>query len=174
MMKNVIKLLSLFVVLSCQSQPPDLKDYIDGWEYVTTFKTYPARSLTVVEKRAKIISGDNSVLVVEWERKPILKPNVSEPRDLRSYRFLFAELNLKDTLVSPAHLGSSKIIREIIAMSPQYGVNDLKPNEKIEIKKLTSNRWRVKSDLEDFQFEGEFSFADSSTVTSKHKQMLND
>jgi hypothetical protein len=174
MMKNVFKLLSLFALVSCKPQPPDLKEYINGWEYVTTFKTYPARSLTVVEKRAKIISGDNSVLVVELEKKPILKPNVSEPRDLHSYRFLFVELSLKDTLVSPAHLGSSRIIREIIAMSPQYGVNDLNPSEKIEIKKLTSNRWRVKSDLEDFQFEGEFSFADSSAITSKHKQMLND
>lgn len=114
------------------------------------------------------------MLVVELERKPIFKPNVSQPTDLHCYKFLFAELSLKDTLVSPSHLGNSKIIREIIAMSPQYGVGELNPSEKIEIKKLTSNRWRVISDLEDFQFEGEFSFADSSTVVSKRKQMLND
>lgn len=175
MVKRFSILFQLVIVIlfeGCKPQPPDLRDYLDGWEYVTTFRIYPSRSLTVIEKRAKVIPGDNSVLVVELEKVPIYKPNVPKLTDLHSYRFLFAELSLKDTLVSPAHLGNSKIIREIIAMSPQYGVNDLSPNEKIEIKKMSSNRWKVSSDLEDFQFEGEFSFADSSIVTSRHRQML--
>lgn len=157
----------------CTPQPPDLRDYLDGWEYVTTFRVHPSRSLSIIEKRAKVIPGSNSVLVVELQSIPIYKPNVSELTDLHSFRFLFAELSLMDTLVSPAHLGNSKIIREIIAMSPQYGVHELNPNEKIEIKKLSSNRWKVSSDLEDFKFEGEFSFSDSSVITSRHKQMLS-
>ena len=176
-MKSIFKMLNLVVVFSlvgCQHRPPDLNEYLDGWEYVTTFKTYPYSSIDVVERRAKIVSGENYVLVVELERKLIFKPNGPELTDLHSFRFLFAELNSKDTLVSPAHLGSSKIIREIITISPQYGVNELNPSEKLEIKKITSNRWKVVSELEDFQFEAEFSFADSSIITSRHRQMLNE
>lgn len=171
--RYVVFFLLTTVICGCKPEAPDLKDYLDGWAYATTFRIYPSCSITVIGKRAKIVSGDNSVLVVESNKLPIYKPNVSELTDLHSIRSLYVELDTRDSLINPAQLGHSRIIREIIAMSPRYGVNDLDPEEKLEIKKLSFNRWKVNSDLEDFRFEGEFSFADSSTITSKQVELYD-
>lgn len=91
-----------------------------------------------------------------------------------TYRDLLIELDANDTIVTPSNLGKSKIYRQIIKMSPYSGADFLKPNEKIEIRRLTRNRWKVKSDLEDFQFEGEFSFVDSSSFKSKYKKLFKE
>lgn len=147
---------------------PDLKDNLAGWEIKTTFQVYPSRSISIEDKRLKINSGENSVLIVSREMIPVVKEGQTEPTDLRSIRNLIIELNQADTLVNPTNLGSSKILREILAFSPSYGTNLIDIEEKIEIRKIGNNRWEINSDLEDFQFKGEFSFNDSSRVTTKY------
>jgi hypothetical protein len=147
---------------------PDLKTYLDGWEIRTTYQVYPSKTIVIVDKRFKINSGENNVLIVSREKIPIVKVGQTEPADLRSIRNLIIELSQTDTLVNPTKLGSSKILREILAFSPNYGTNPLDKDEKIEIRRIGNNKWEINSDLEDFQFKGEFSFNDSSIVTNKY------
>jgi len=175
--KTIVKVLNAFFIVccvNCQNKPLDLEKYIDGWEYVTTFKTYPSSSLSIDGKRARIDSGNNNLLVVELETKPILKHDAPTNEDLQSFRALFIELNSTDSLVSPLHLGNSRIVREYISMSPRYGVNQLDPKENIDITRIGPNKWRIVSQLEDFPFEGEFNFSDSNVLTSRHRQMTNE
>jgi hypothetical protein len=160
------------VMVSCQPKTPDLKEHLDGWGYVTTFKVLPDRIISVVDKEAKLLTGDDNVLIVDLERKPIFKPG-QEVTDLYSTRSLLIQLNSTDSLVRPDNLGSSRLYRHIIAFSPEYGTNELKKEEKIELKKIGLRKWKIKSDLTDFQFTGEFSFLDSAVVTSVHKEMYN-
>jgi hypothetical protein len=147
---------------------PDLKDSVDGWEINTTYQVYPSKTTSIVDKGFKINSGENNVLIVSRELTPVVKIGQTEPRDLRSIRNLIIELSQTDTLVNPTKLGSSKILREILAFSPNYGTNPLDKEEKIEIKRIGKNRWEIISDLIDFQFKGEFSFSDSSRVINKY------
>ena len=147
---------------------PDLKDSLDGWEVKTTYQVYPSKTISIVDKGFKINSGENNVLVVTRELIPVVKVGQTEPTDLQSIINLIIEVSQADTLVSPSKLGSSKILREILAFSPNYGTHLLDKKEKIEIKRIGKNRWTIDSDLVDFQFKGEFSFSDSSTVTDKY------
>lgn len=147
---------------------PDLRDSLDGWEVRTTFQVYPSKSISIIDKRYKINAGENNVLVVSRELIPVVKAGQTEPTDLRSIRNLIIELNQTDSLVNPSKLGSSKIFREILAFSPDYGTNPIDPDENIEIKRIGNKRWTIVSDLSDFQFKGEFSFNDSSRVTNKY------
>jgi len=174
--KSIIKVGFVFLLsfVACQPKIPDLKDDIAGWEYLTTFRILPSKTVIVSDKRARIIQGENSVMVVEFETLPIYKPNGREWFDINSKRRLVIELSQLDSFITPAHLGHSKIYREILRMSPHYGINDLKADEEIIINKKTTSQWSVKANLEDFKFEGEFSFADSSVVTNRHKQMIGD
>jgi len=97
---------------------------LDGWEIVTTYKALSARTIKVEEKLAKTFPGDNDVLIVELERKPIFKPGPNhEIRDLHSTRSLFLELAEMDTIVTAKMPGISKLLRQIIAFSPRYGAN---------------------------------------------------
>lgn len=167
-------LIGIGILAACQPKGPDLKTHLDGWESLTTFQVSPSKSIIVSDKRAKIIQGSNNVLVVELQRKPILKRETDKLSDVHTARRLVIELNPQDTFVTPGKLHQSKIYREILAMSPRYGVNLLKSNEKITIEKIMLNRWKVTADLEDFKFDWEISFADSSKITSRHKELLND
>ncbi len=167
-------MLSLTLLVGCEPSPPDVKEFINGWEYVTTFKTYPLKSLSVEEGRVKMIAGVDNILVVSTETIPLLKPTAKNVRDLSSQRYLFIEISPSDTLIRADNLANSKLIREIVAMSPTYGAHNVKASEKIEIRRLTGSRWRIVSDLEDFKFNGEFSFLDSTSVASSHKEQLND
>jgi hypothetical protein len=147
---------------------PDLKDSLDGWEIKTAYRVYPSKTISIVDKRFKISAGENNVLIVSREIIPVVKAGQTEPTDLRSIRNLVIELSQSDTLVNPAKLGSSKVLREILGFSPRYGTNPLDKDEQIEIRKTGNNRWEINCDLEDFQFNGEFSFADSSLVINKY------
>lgn len=142
----------------------DLNDIIDGWKIKTTYQVYPSKTISIVDNRFRINSGENNVLIVTREQIPVVKAGQTEPTDLRSIRNLIIELNQADTLVNPTRLGSSKILREIIAFSPNFGTNPLDKDEKIEIRKIGNNRWEINSELTDFQFKGEFSFNESSRV----------
>ncbi|MBK6963175.1 MAG: hypothetical protein IPH20_04355 [Bacteroidales bacterium] len=146
----------------------DLNDRIDRWEIKTTYQVYPSKAVSIVDNRFRINSGENNVLIVSIEQIPVVKAGQSEPTDLWSLRKLIIELNQADTLVNPARLGSSKILREILAFSPNYGTNPLDKEEKIEIRKIGNNRWEINSELTDFQFKGEFNFNDYSIVTNKY------
>ncbi|MGC3945537.1 MAG: hypothetical protein QM762_13640 [Chryseolinea sp.] len=168
---RILILLGL-VTVSCEPKTPDLREHLDGWEYVTTFKVLPNKTISVVDKESKIMTGDNHVLIFDLERKPIFKPG-QELTDLHSTRSLLIQLSPTDSLVRPDNLGSSKMYRQIIAFSPDYGTNELKSDEKIELKNVGQKKWSIKSDLTDFQFSGEFSFLDSAVVTSVHKEMYN-
>jgi hypothetical protein len=168
---RILILLGL-VTVSCEPKTPDLKEHLDGWEYVTTFKVLPNKTISVVDKESKLLTGDNDVLIVDLKRKPIFKPG-QQVTDLHSTRSLLIQLSVTDSLVRPDKLGSSKLYRRIIAFSPDYGTNELKNDEKIELKKIGQKKWTVKSDLIDFQFSGEFSFLDSAVVTSVHKEVYN-
>ena len=161
-------ILYLIAYLVFAPSVPDLKDSVDGWEIKTTYQVHPSKTISIVDKRFKINSGENNVLIVSREVTPVIKIGQTEPSDLRSIRNLIIELSQTDTLVNPNKLGSSKILREILAMSPNYGTNPLDKEEKIEIQRIGKNRWKIISDLIDFQFKGEFSFSDSSRVTSKY------
>jgi len=166
-MRTLTALLLISIIFSCDPKPPDLKESLDGWEILTTYHVIPSGTITVDDKIFKIKPGDNNVLIVDLERKPIVKKGKQEPTDLRSKRSLVIELSPADTLVSPNRIGTSKLYRQILAMSPRYGTNPLDSAEKIEIRKTGTKRWTVISELEDFQFRGEFSFVDSSRVTNK-------
>ena len=145
---------------------------MDGWEILTTYKVLPSRAIRVEEKLARIFKGDNDVLIVELERKPIFKPG-HEFTDLHSIRSLFIELADSDTLVTPQFLGNSKLFRQIVAFSPRYGANLLDKEEKIEIRRINKDSWTVNADLEDFQFQGHFNFVDSTIVTNRYKKMYD-
>jgi hypothetical protein len=161
-------ILYLIAYLVFTPKMPDLKSSLDGWEIKTTYQVYPSKTIVVVDKRFKINSGENNVLIVSREQIPVVKVGQTEPTDLRSIRNLIIELNQTDTLVNPTKLGSSKILREILAFSPNYGTNPLDKDEKIEIRRIGNNKWEINSDLADFQFKGEFSFNDSSRVTNNY------
>lgn len=166
----ILTLAILFLIVPLVFTPKfsDLKSILDGWEIKTTYQVYPSKTISIVGKRHRINSGENNVLIVSRELTPVVKPGETEPRDLRSIRNLIIELSQTDTLVNPNKLGSSKLLREILAFSPKYGTNPLGKEEKIEIKRKGKNRWQIDSDLIDFQFNGEFSFSDSLKVTNKY------
>ncbi len=146
----------------------DLKNSLDGWEIRTTYKVYPSKKILVIDNGFQISSGENDVLIVSRELTPIVKKGQTEPTDLRSQINLIIELSQTDTLVNPIKLGSSKILREVLAFSPNYGIRPLDKDERIEIKRIGKSRWAIDSDLIDFQFNGEFSFTDSLRVTNKY------
>jgi hypothetical protein len=167
-MKKLSTLLLINILLSCNPKQPDLKQSVEGLEILTTYRVIPAGTVAIdANKTFKIKPGNNNILIVDLEQNPIVKKGKQQPTDLRSKRSLVIELNTLDTLVSPDKLGKSKLYRQIIAMSPRYGTNPLENGEKIEIKKSGLKRWTVISELDDFQFRGEFSFVDSSCVTNK-------
>jgi hypothetical protein len=161
-------ILYLIVYLIFTPKFPDLRDNLDGWEIKTTYQVYPSKTISITGKSFKVNTGVNNVLIISRELIPVVKAGQAEPTDLRSVRNLIIELSHADNLVSPSNLGSSKILREILAFSPDYGTNPLEKDENIEIKRIGKNRWTIDSDLSDFKFKGEFSFTDSSRVTNKY------
>lgn len=147
---------------------PDLKDNLEGWAIKITYQIHLSKTISVVDRRFRIKPGKNNVLIVSRAVCPVVKPGQTEPRDLRSVRNLVIELSQTDTIVSPINLGSSKMLREILAFSPNYGTKPLDKDEKIEAKRTGKDRWEIDSHLVDFQFKAEFSFRDSSKVTTRY------
>ena len=127
------------LLASCNSSSPDLRQYVDDWETITKYTVLPNREITVMGKQSQIVQGNNNVLIVELETKPIFKPG-HELTDLHSIRSLLIELNPVDSVVRPDMLGSSKLYRRVVAFSPQYGTNNIGKNEKIEIRKIGQNK----------------------------------
>jgi len=154
--------------IACQPRKTEITEHIKGWEQVSTIQVLPNKSVFIKEKRANIIKGENNVVMVRFERRPIYKSNKDTLMDVYASRNLLIELNWDDSLITPNHLGKSKIYREILAMSPKYGVNNLEKDEKITIQRI-GHRWEIISALEDFKFHTQFSFTDSSLISSRQE-----
>jgi hypothetical protein len=73
-------IITILGLLSCDPHHRDLMEHLDGWEILTTYKVLPSRAIRVEDKLAKAFKGDNDVLIVELERKPIFQART------RSYR----------------------------------------------------------------------------------------
>lgn len=170
---NIRRIMILgLVAVGCRQATPDLREHLNGWEYITTFTVLPKKTISIVDKESKIIAGNNDVLVVDVERKPIFKLG-QEILDINSTISLLIQLYPSDSVVRPNHLGASRLYRRVVAFSPQYGVNEVKDDENIEITKAGPQRWKIKSDLTDFSFSGEFIFCDSSVVKTVYKEMYH-
>jgi hypothetical protein len=165
-------IICILITTGCEPSIPDLKESLLGWEYVTTFKVLPSKQITVFEKRSEIVEGNNNVFIITLEVRPIFKPG-KHLTDLHSYRSILIELSNKDSVVTPMNLGRSHIYREVLAMSPQYGTNNLDPSEKIRIASTGLNRWAIDADLYDVQFEGTVSFTDSTVISKTRKHMYD-
>jgi hypothetical protein len=165
-------IIASLITTGCEPSIPDLKESLLGWEYVTTFKVLPSKQITVFEKQSEIVDGNNNVFIITSEVRPIFKPG-KHLTDLHSYRSILIELSNNDSIVTPMNLGRSHIYREVLAMSPQYGTNNLDPTEKITIARTALNRWAVDADLYDLQFEGTFSLTDSMAISNTRKQMYD-
>ncbi|GAA4371522.1 hypothetical protein GCM10023186_00010 [Hymenobacter koreensis] len=134
----------------------------------------PRKSVVVVDSLSiKVVAGNNHVLVFQEYRVPIYKPGQGPVWDIDSSIALFLELDTRDSIVTAANPGHSKLYRYLNAFSPDLGAHALEPNEDIKATKLTSNRWVVVSNLKDLPFQGEFSFADSSSVTTSYDQLFS-
>ena len=92
-------ILYLIAYLIFKPKIPDLRDSLDGWEIKTTYQVYPSKTISIVDKRFKINSGENNVLIVSRELTPIVKMGQSEPTDLGSRRNLIIELS--QTIMPP-------------------------------------------------------------------------
>lgn len=171
-MINRYLIICILITTGCEPSIPDLQESLLGWEYITTFKVLPSKQITVSEKQSEIIEGNNSVFIITSQALPIFKPG-QHFTDLHSYRSILIELSNKDSIVTPMNLGRSHIYREVLAMSPQYGTNNLDPTEKITIARTALNRWRVEADQYDLQFEGTVSLTDSMVLSNTRKHMYD-
>lgn len=162
----------IILTTGCKPSIPSLKESLLGWEYVTTFKILPSKQITIFEKQSELVDGNHSVFIITSEVRPIFKPG-KHLTDLHSYRSILIELSNDDSIVTPMNLGRSHIYRELLAMSPQYGTNNLDPTEKITIARTGLKRWAVEADLYDLQFEGTVSLTDSTVISNTRKHMYD-
>ncbi len=152
---------------SCiQSDDTDISNYIEHWEISTTIKTYKNSTLNVdtVDNDYKITDGNNQVLIVTTEKKPVFKEG-KELTDLYSTKSLLIELDTLDNFITADNPSYSKLYRQLIAFSPDYGITPLSKDEKIIFKRKDENVWAVESDIHDFVFSGQLDFSTDQTLT---------
>src|SRR5258708_13682286 len=101
---NPVVFFALIFHISCQPKKIDVKDYVDGWEYITTYRILPAHSIIFVKRSpeavlgfAEFVSGKNDVLILRIEKRPIFKQgrNIT---DLVTFKDLLLELNPGETI----------------------------------------------------------------------------
>jgi hypothetical protein len=68
-------------------------------------------------------------------------------------------------LVTSSTNSYSKVLRKLIAFSPNYGINPLNNNEEYRVEKIDSNKWKVNLDLHEMKFEGVFDFSSNQKIT---------
>lgn len=168
---TIATILTLLLVSCGQSGDLNIDDYVDHWEISRTFKTYNKVTLDIdtVENKYQIVSGHNQVLIVTTEKNPVFKEG-KELTDLYSAKSLLIELDTADNFVTAEKPLNSQLFRQLIAFSPDYGINPLKKDEKITLIRKGKTIWTVEADIYDFVFSGQLDFATNQTLTDK----LND
>jgi hypothetical protein len=129
--------------------------------------TYRNSTLAIdtIENEYQITYGYNQVLIVTTEKNPIFKEG-KELTDLYSTKSLLIELDTLDKSVTAENPSNSQLYRQLIAFSPDYGINPLDRNEKITFTRKDKNVWTVKSDIYDFVFSGQLDFSTDQTLTN--------
>ncbi|TCL13748.1 hypothetical protein EV198_0578 [Roseivirga ehrenbergii] len=169
-MKNLLVLATTLILLftSCnQSDDMNISDYVDHWEINTTFKTFENSTLDIdtVENEYKIAEGHNQVFIVTTEKNPVFKEG-KELTDLYSTKSLLIELDTLDNLVTPENPSNSRLFQQLIAFSPDYGINPLDKEEKITFTRNNKNVWTIESDIYDFVFRGQLDFSTEQSWTN--------
>jgi len=155
----------LISFFACGPEPGDLRAHLKGWEMSTTYKIRRSAAVQIEEKLARIVNGAHDVLTIRTIRKPIYKES-QHLADMHSARTLYIELSVSDTLITPASLGKSRLLRELIAFTPNHGVHALDSSENIRVVRFGEGRLSVKSLLEDFNLECTFDLTDTTTITA--------
>jgi hypothetical protein len=173
-MKNLLVIATTLILLftSCiQSGDINISDYVDHWEISTTFKTFENSTLDIdtVENEYKIAEGHNQVFVVTTEKNPVFKEG-KELTDLYSTKSLLIELDTIDNSVTAGNPSNSRLFRQLIAFSPDYGINPLGKDEKITFTRNDKDVWTVESDIYDFVFNGQLDFS----TNQKWSNSIND
>ena len=154
-------------MISCiQSDDMDINNYIDHWEINTTIKTYKNSTLYVdtVDNEYQILTGNNHVLILTIEKKPVFKEG-KKLTDMYSAKSFLIELNTLDTFITAENPSNSKLYRKLIAFSPDYGISPLSKDEKVIFKRKDEEVWTVESYIHDFVFSGRLDFSTDQTLT---------
>jgi len=175
-MKNFIPFIVVVVssmTMGCQPKKYEIDRQLKGWEHSFSFRVLLHKSIVVVDKRASLVAGNNTVIVTKVDTHPMYLEGEDSLNDVSESRNLFIEINAIDTLITPERLGESKIYREILAFSTKYGISELKPDENIMITQ-DGNHCLIKSVLNDFNFELQCSLIDSSHFSNKTQELINE
>lgn len=167
-MKNLLITIFILLLSSCkQSNDLNISHYVDHWEISTTFKTHNNSTIEIdtVENKYKIADGYNQVLIVTTEKNPIFKEG-KELTDLYSTKSLLIELDTLDNKVTARNSSNSRLYQQLIALSPDYGINQLDKDEKITFTRKDKDEWTVESDIYDFVFSGQLDFSADQTLTN--------
>ncbi|TYP73666.1 hypothetical protein [Aquimarina intermedia] len=167
----LIQIIIVLLLASCGGRSDlAIGDYVDHWEITRTFETYNNSELIIdtLENAYKIEGGINQVLIISVERNPIFKEG-KELSDLYSTKSLLIELDISDSLVSTSKPTNSKLFRKLIAFSPDYGINPLDSNEKMELTRKDSTVWEIESEIYDFVFSAELDFGNRQSLTTRIK-----
>ena len=170
-MNKLLTIATIFTLLliSCgQSDDFKISDYVDHWEINRTFNTYNNSTLEIdtVENEYQIASGHNQILIVTTEKNPVFKEG-KELTDLYSTKSLLIELDKADNSVTPETPSNSRLFRQLIAFSPDHGINLLDKSEKIKLIRKDKTVWAVEADIDDFVFSGQLDFSTDQTLTDK-------
>ena len=146
----------------------ELSDYIDHWEISRTFSTYNNSKIEIdtIANEYEVASGYNQVLIIITEKKPIFKEG-KELTDLYSTKTLLIELDSIDNLVTAETPGNSRLFRQLIAFSPDYGIKPLDKEEEIKLTRKDSTTWTIYSEIHDFIFNCQLDFKTNQTLTDK-------
>lgn len=169
-MKNLLLIAAFFILVlsSCRQQNAlNISDYVDHWEISTTFKTYNNSTIKIysIENEYEITDGYNQVLIVTTEKNPVFKQG-KKLTDLYSTKSLLIELDTLDNSITAETPSHSRLFRQLIAFSPDYGITPLDKGEKITFIRKDKNIWIVESDIYDFTFNGQLDFSTDQSWTN--------
>ena len=148
-----------------------MEDYIDYWTVSTHFETFKDSQLAIdtVQNDFLVQQGKNQVLIVTIEREPIFKEG-KELTDLYSSSSLLFELNNEDSIVTPNNPLKSKLLRKLIAFSPEHGIKKLYKEEKIKLVRIDPNSWKIESKLQELDLSATLNFKANQDLIIRHKE----
>lgn len=141
----------------------------DHWETRRTINIYKSSRIVIdaINNEFEVKEGVNKVLTVSLQSDLIVK-NGKKLDDAYSSKTLLIELNPNDSIVTAnTSMISSRIYRQLINFSPDYGIKPLDKNEKITLTKLSKTKWKIKSEVIDFEFNAELSFEENQVWMDK-------